>query len=91
MPCQGQGQQPSEWAPVPAAGGGRRSRKWDVGAVCPRGQLKAWLSSRAEASMFAVGLLGASNTFLRAGEADLKEIGRCKGGFAGGENADRFY
>lgn len=59
--------------------------------MCPKGQLTAWLSSGAEASVCAVGLLGASSTFLRLGEADLKEIGKCKGEVAGGENTQTVF
>ena len=58
-----------------AAGGGLEKQGADVGTLCLRGQLKAWLSGTGD-SRFADGLLGAFSTFLRLGWADLKVRGK---------------
>lgn len=59
-----------------------------MGEGCPRGQLKSWPSG-ARASVITVRLLGASSTFLRQGQVDLKAVGSSSREEARGQNTQR--
>ena len=73
---------------VQAVGGQLEKQGAAAGEGCLRGQGKSW-PSRARASVFAVRLLGAFSTFLRQGQADLKEVGGSSREEARGQDTQR--